>query len=114
MRSTVAGGFRLMALFIGGETWMAPVVARELGWTKTKTHDMLSTAVAEGYLEKVELGREVRYRLSEAFKDTLRRGLARASRQDARDLIARRTAEAQRALQVQMEHLEHELAEVLA
>jgi|GEM_PF-6224401 len=113
MRSTAAEGFRLMALFVQGESFGLGEVQEALGWGKTKAHDHLGTAVEAGFLERVGEGRAVRYRLAPGFRDAVRKGLERHERLTAAELIRRRGEEIVRAVQVQAEHLVNELMEVI-
>lgn len=112
-RKTALEGFKLLAIFIGGEAWRAQEVEKETGWTKSKVHGMLASACSAGYLDRVREGLELRYQLSESLRASLTRGAGRATERETESVIRLRSDEAIRALRTQMEHLGNELREIL-
>lgn len=113
MRSTALKCIDLFFLFLREESWTRQAVAAELGMSPNAAFDYLKTMVKAGVLEESSDSAAHRYRLSESCKGRLQEMLGKGRRHDVAALIQARAREAERAVQVQLDHLRNELLEVL-
>lgn len=109
-RKTAEEGFRMFALFAGGEAYGVTALAVEMGWSRSKAHGMLAAASSAGYLEAVETadeegGRGERYRMAAGFREALARGIDSGNRRDLVAVAKRRCEETVRAVRAQMDSM---------
>lgn len=113
-RKTAEEGFRMFALFAGGEAFSVGALAEAMGWSRSKAYGMLSSASAAGYLEAVEEleeqgGKGDRYRMSAGFREALARGMDSGTRRDLVAVARRRCEETVRAVRAQMDSMIQEI-----